>query len=92
MGDTPCIDSGMQSFSDIIAAFGGVVPFRDAMGLPDVNARQMKQRDSIPAGYWPRTVEAAKEREIEGVTFEALAKIAKAKLDEAAKIKAERVA
>ncbi|WP_154071168.1 hypothetical protein [Bradyrhizobium lablabi] len=79
----------MQSFSDIIAAFGGVVPFRDALGLPDVNARQMKQRDSIPAGYWPRTVEAALERGIKGVTLEALADLAAAKLDETNRAKLE---
>lgn len=72
----------MNSFSDIIAAFGGVVPFRDAMGLPDVNARQMKQRDSIPAGYWPRVVQEAQHREIDGVTLEKLADIAQAKLEE----------
>jgi hypothetical protein len=79
----------MQSFSDIIAAFGGVVPFRDALGLPDVNVRQMKQRDSIPAGYWPRTVEEAAKRSIEGVTLELLARLAAAKLDEAHRLKME---
>lgn len=79
----------MNSFSDIIAAFGGVVPFRDAMGLPDVNARQMKQRDSIPAGYWPDVVRAASERCIEGITLERLADLAKAKLDETSRAKAE---
>ncbi len=77
----------MQTFADIIAAFGGVVPFRDAMGLPDVNARQMKHRDSIPPGYWPRAVEAAKERQVEGVTLELLASIAEAKLDGATRAK-----
>lgn len=87
----------MRSFSEVIEAFGGVVPFRDALGLPDVNARQMKQRDSIPPGYWPRTVEAAKERVVErpalvGVTLGALAALAEAKLDESARAKAERVA
>jgi hypothetical protein len=79
----------MHSFSDIIAAFGGVVPFRDALGLPDVNARQMKQRDSIPAHYWPRTVEAAHERGVEGVTLEVLANLAEAKFAEAARAKLE---
>lgn len=72
----------MESFSAIIAAFGGAAPFRDAMGLVDVTARQMKLRDSIPAGYWPRVVEEAKQRGIEGVTLEALAKIAQTKLEE----------
>lgn len=79
----------MQSFSDIITAYGGVVPFRDAMGLPDVNARQMKQRDSIPAGYWPRVVETAAEAKIDGVTLELLARLAAAKLDETNRAKLE---
>ena len=33
----------------------------------------MKMRGSIPPQHWPRLVEAAAERGIEGVTFEALA-------------------
>lgn len=69
--------------------FGGVVPFRNALGLPDVNARQMKFRDSIPPGYWPRVVEAAKERQIKGVTLEALAVLAQAKLVESGAKSAE---
>lgn len=81
--------TSMRSFSDVIAAFGGVVPFRDALGLPDVNARQMKQRDSIPSGYWPRTVKAAAELGIKGVTHEFLANLAEAKLDETIKAKME---
>lgn len=79
----------MNSFSDIIAAFGGVVPFREAMGLPYVNASQMKQRDSIPAGYWPKVVDEAARLGIEGVTLETLAKLAAAKLDEANRAKME---
>lgn len=89
IADTSCIEFPMQSFSDVIAAFGGVVPFRDALGLPDVNARQMKQRDSIPPGYWPRIVEVARERELDGVTLEVLADLAKAKLDETVRAKLE---
>jgi hypothetical protein len=69
----------MRSFTEIIEAFGGVVPFRDAMHLPDVNARQMKLRDSIPPAYWPQVVGAASERGINGVNYETLAKLAAAK-------------
>ena len=72
----------MQSFTEVIEAFGGVVPFRNAMGLPDVNARQMKLRDSIPAGYWPRVVALAQERGIEGVDLETLARLAQEKLED----------
>lgn len=90
--DTWRIEFHMNSFSDIIDAFGGPVPFRDALGISDVHSRQMKLRDSIPAGYWPRTVQAAKELSIEGVTLAAMAEIASAKLEQAARAKAERVA
>jgi hypothetical protein len=69
----------MRSFTEVIEAFGGVVPFRDAMDLPDVNARQMKQRDSIPSRYWPQVVAAASERGIRGVNYETLAKLSAAK-------------
>lgn len=79
----------MKSFSDIIAAFGGVVPFREAMQLRDLNARQMKQRDSIPAGYWPKVVAAANERNIDGVTLSVLAELAQEKLKKAARSKAD---
>lgn len=80
----------MQTFTDIIEAFGGPVHFREALSISDVHARQMKLRDSIPAGYWPRTVEAARERDIEGVTLEVLAELAKKKLDDAARAKGAR--
>lgn len=79
----------MRSFSDIIQAFGGVVPFRDAMGLPDVNARQMKQRDSIPDGYWSRVVAEATARNIEGVSLDVLAEIAAGKLKQKFPARAE---
>ncbi len=62
------------------------------MGLPDINARQMKARDSIPPGYWPRLVEAAVECGVADVTLEKLASIAKAKLDEANRAKSEAAA
>lgn len=82
----------MDSFKGIIDAFGGVVPFRHAMGLKDLNARQMHLRNSIPPGYWPRVVDEAKLRNIEGVTLEALAGIAKAKLEESLRAKNPEVA
>lgn len=77
----------MQTFSGIIDAFGGPIPYSRAVGIAEFHARTMKSRDSIPPGYWPRVVEAAKESGVEGVTLEALADLAKAKLDEAARNK-----
>lgn len=72
----------MDSFVQIIDAFGGPTPFGEAIGIPGSHARAMKARDSIPDGYWMRTVEAAKAREIQDVTLERLARLAKCRLEE----------
>ena len=72
----------MNSFVEIIDAFGGAAPFGEAIGIPDSHARAMKARDSIPDGYWMRAVEAARSRDIEGVTLESFASLAKARLEE----------
>lgn len=69
----------METFEDIITAFGGPARYADAIGIPDFHARTMKQRGSIPPAYWSDTVTAANERDIEGVTLEKLAEIAKTK-------------
>lgn len=73
----------METFSDIIAAFGGAARYADAIGIPGFHAQSMKHRDSIPPAYWADTVSAAATREIEGVTLEKLAEIAKAKRPQA---------
>ena len=72
----------MNSFVEIIDAFGGAALFGEAIGIPDSHARAMKARDSIPDGYWMRAVEAARARDIEGVTLESFASLAKARLEE----------
>lgn len=72
----------MNSFVQIIDAFGGAAPFGEAIGIPDSHARAMKARGSIPDGYWLKTVEAARVRDIEGVTLESFASLAKARLEE----------
>lgn len=79
----------MKSFVDIIEAFGGAAPFGEAIGIPDSHARTMKARRSIPDGYWLRTIEAAQERNIDGITLESLAMIARVRLEETARPKAE---
>lgn len=69
----------METFEDIFAAFGGPARYADAIGIRDFHAQTMKQRGSIPPAYWSDTVKAANERDIEGVTLERLAQMAKAK-------------
>ena len=67
----------MQNFTDIIQAFGGPTKMAQAIEIPPGHAQTMKNRNSIPAAYWPAIVRAARERRIRGVTHEALAGIAK---------------
>ena len=66
----------MQTFSDIIDAFGGTRAFALAINIPESHARTMKARGSIPAERWSRLVQAAKEHRVRGVTLEVLARIA----------------
>lgn len=52
----------MNSFEDIIAAFGGPAKFAAAIGIKPFHAQTMKTRGSIPPTYWSRVVAAAAER------------------------------
>jgi hypothetical protein len=69
----------MRSFSDVIDAIGGPPSFAEAVGIPDSHARTMKARDSIPPGYWPKTVAAALAKGRFDISLETLAAIAEAK-------------
>jgi hypothetical protein len=69
----------MDTFADIITAFGGPTKFAEAIGIQDFHAQTMKTRGSIPPAYWADTVSAALTRNIEGVTLEKLAELAKEK-------------
>lgn len=66
----------MDSFSDVIDAFGGPTGFADAIGVPDSHARTMKARDSIPPAHWQRTAAAAIVKNVPGVSLDLLARLA----------------
>lgn len=66
----------MQSFSNIITKLGGPSAFAVILGTTQQNVSQMRQRNLIPPRFWPATVKAAKEKGLEGVTFENLAILA----------------
>lgn len=78
----------MNSFVQIIDAFGGPSAFGEAIGIPDSHARAMKARKSIPDGYWLKVVEAARERGIKDVTLESFASLAETRLEPRAKTEA----
>jgi len=46
--------------------------FAEDIGVSENTAKQMRTRDSVRHDYWQCMVDAAKRREIEGVTLEAL--------------------
>ena len=77
MNDSIDTIAPFDSYSAVIDAFGGAAAFRDATGIPDGHARTMKGRNSIPPFYWPQVVRGARERAIEGVTYELLAKLSR---------------
>ena len=65
----------MNSFSEVIAAFGKHSTFAEAIGVEESHARAMKSRDSIPSTRWIATVNAAKKLGVKGVTLDLLARI-----------------
>lgn len=66
----------METFTQVIDAFGGTTEFAAALGIPESHARTMKARASIPAERWERVVEAAQSKGRSDITYEILAKIA----------------
>lgn len=72
----------MNTFEEVIEAFGGATALAEAIGIKPVHAQTMKARDSIPALYWRDVVDAARQRRIKGVTLDVLAQISSAKLKE----------
>lgn len=73
----------MNSFAALIDTFGGPARFATAIGIEPGHAGSMKFRNSVPAEYWPRVVDAGKSKGI-SITYEKLAKLAAAKRGEAA--------
>ncbi len=57
---------------ELIDAFGGVTAFSKIIGKRPSTASEMKRNRSIHVDYWPKIIEAAAEREIEGITAEFL--------------------
>lgn len=66
----------MHTFGDVIGLWPSVKEFAGDIGITPLLARQMRNRDSISAKYWQRIIDAADERDIPGVTYEALAALA----------------
>jgi hypothetical protein len=63
----------MITVEDIFEKFDTAANLGRVIGRNGIRAAEMRKRGSIPSRYWAALVEAAKERDIEGVTFETLA-------------------
>lgn len=66
----------MRTFSDIVSLWPTATELAADIGENDGTVRQWKNRDSIPAEYWPKVIAAAAKRRFVGVTAELMAQIA----------------
>ena len=66
----------MDSAAQIIDRFGGPTAFAFIVGTTQQNATNMKARGTIPASFFRAIVDAAVERNIEGLTLDVLADLA----------------
>jgi hypothetical protein len=62
----------MSTIDALFSAFGGPSKVGRAIGVSTEHAAAMKRRGSIPVGYWPNLIAAARERQIRGITYESL--------------------
>jgi hypothetical protein len=62
----------METLPALFAAFGGPAKVGQAIRVSTEHAASMKRRNSIPVGYWPLLIAAARERRIPGITYETL--------------------
>lgn len=65
----------MNTVEDVFQRFGKTSAFADALGLKLSAASEMRRRASIPVRYWPKLVEAARERGFEEITNDTLVSI-----------------
>ncbi len=65
----------METVVDIFDSLGGPGAVAAAIGVKPSAASEMKRRKSIPVKHWPKLIEAARERGIEGVSADMLTQI-----------------
>ncbi|MBR0693617.1 carph-isopro domain-containing protein [Bradyrhizobium lablabi] len=61
-----------KTISELIDAFGGATKFAEVIDKIPSTASEMKRSGSIRPRYWPKIIEAAAARGIEGVSPESL--------------------
>jgi hypothetical protein len=64
-----------RTIPELIEAFGGPTGFAKVIDKNPSTASEMKRSESVRVSYWPRIVDAARERGIPGVSLETIAKM-----------------
>lgn len=59
----------MESYRDVIDAFGGYADFAKAVGIRPGTASSLRSRQSLPVVYWEKTIQAATAQDISGITY-----------------------
>lgn len=65
----------MDTVDDVFKAFGGPTALARAIGVKVSAASEMRRRCSIPVGYWPLLVMAAKDSGVPGINYDRLVAI-----------------
>ena len=73
----------MNRVEDVFLKFEKTSAFADALGLKLSAASEMRRRGSIPVRYWPKLVEAARERGFDEITNDSLVAIHAPSMQEA---------
>lgn len=65
----------MNTVEDVFLRFEKTSAFADALGLKLSAASEMRRRGSIPVRYWPKLVEAARQRGFDEISNDTLVSI-----------------
>jgi hypothetical protein len=65
----------MRTIDEIFKAFDGPAELARVIGKRTEHATAMRRRGSIPVAYWPRIVNEAQTRGIDGLNYDALVAI-----------------
>lgn len=71
--------SGMQTFTEIIAAWKDDAKFAEDVGTTRGLVAVWKHRNSIPAAYWNAVIASAARRELPGITLELLTSLTRSR-------------
>jgi len=69
----------MQSFTEIINAWPHPSKLAEDCGVSPALVAVWKSRDTIPAAYWNWVVDGAQRRGIDGISFDVLGRLIRAK-------------